>query len=58
LKWKGGRYGFGQLLLAGSHLVVVTEQGDVVLVRATPEGHQSWRDFPHRRPDVEHSCHR
>ena len=37
LKWKGGRYGYGQLLLAGSHLVVLTEEGDVVLVRATPE---------------------
>jgi outer membrane protein assembly factor BamB len=45
LKWKGGRYGFGQLLLAGSHLVVVTEQGDVVLVRATPEGHQELARF-------------
>ena len=37
LKWKGGRYGYGQLLLAGGHLVVLTEEGDVVLVRATPE---------------------
>jgi outer membrane protein assembly factor BamB len=45
LKWKGGRYGYGQLLLAGSHLIVVTEQGDVVLVRATPEGHQELARF-------------
>jgi len=45
LKWKGGRYGFGQLLLAGSHLVVVTEKGDVVLVRATPESHQELARF-------------
>jgi outer membrane protein assembly factor BamB len=45
LKWKGGRYGYGQLLLAGGHLVVVTEQGDVVLVRATPEGHQELARF-------------
>jgi outer membrane protein assembly factor BamB len=37
LKWKGGRYGYGQLLLAGSHLVVLTEEGEVVLVRAAPE---------------------
>jgi outer membrane protein assembly factor BamB len=36
-KWKGGRYGYGQLLLASGHLVVLTEEGDVVLVRATPE---------------------
>ena len=37
LKWKGGRYGHGQLLLSSGHLVVLTEAGDVVLVRATPE---------------------
>jgi outer membrane protein assembly factor BamB len=36
-KWKGGRYGFGQLLLASGHLVILTEDGEVVLVRATPE---------------------
>jgi outer membrane protein assembly factor BamB len=45
LKWKGGRYGYGQLLLAGSHLVVLTEDGDVVLVRATPDGHQELARF-------------
>ncbi len=45
LKWKGGRYGYGQLLLAGDHLVVLTEQGDLVLVRATPEGHQELARF-------------
>jgi len=45
LKWKGGRYGFGQLLLAGGYLVVLTEDGDVVLVRATPEGHQELARF-------------
>src|SRR5580658_3757829 len=45
LKWKGGRYGYGQLLQAGEHLVVVTEQGDVVMVRATPEGHRELARF-------------
>ncbi|MGD1092061.1 MAG: PQQ-binding-like beta-propeller repeat protein [Bryobacteraceae bacterium] len=45
LKWKGGRYGFGQLLLADGYLVVLTEQGDLVLVRATPEGHQELARF-------------
>jgi hypothetical protein len=37
--WKGGRYGYGQLLLAGGHLIVLTEDGDLALVRATPERH-------------------
>jgi len=37
LKWKGGRYKHGQLLLAGQHLVVITEDGELVLVAATPE---------------------
>jgi outer membrane protein assembly factor BamB len=45
LKWKGGRYGYGQLLLAGAYLVVLTEQGEIVLVRATPEGHQELARF-------------
>ena len=46
LMWKGGRYGYGQLLAAGDHLVVLTERGDLVLVRATPEGHQEVAGFP------------
>ncbi|HKW96112.1 MAG TPA: PQQ-binding-like beta-propeller repeat protein [Bryobacteraceae bacterium] len=45
LKWKGGRYGYGQLLLAGGYLVITTEQGDLVLVRATPESHQELARF-------------
>jgi outer membrane protein assembly factor BamB len=45
LKWKGGRYGYGQLLLAGGYLVITTEQGEVVLVRATPESHQELARF-------------
>ena len=40
LKWKGGRYGDGQTLLASGHLVITTDDGEVVLVRATPDGHQ------------------
>ena len=45
VKWKGGRYGYGQVLLAGEHLIVLTEDGDVVLVRATPESHQELARF-------------
>ena len=40
LKWKGGRYGYGQVLLAGDKLIVLTEDGDLALVRATPERHE------------------
>jgi outer membrane protein assembly factor BamB len=40
LKWKGGRYGFGQIVLADRHVVVLTERGEIALVRATPDSHQ------------------
>ena len=43
--WKGGRYGFGQLILAGSHLIVVTEQGELVLVKADSSSHQEMARF-------------
>ena len=43
--WKGGRYGSGQLLEADGHLVVLTERGDLVLVRATPERHDELARF-------------
>jgi len=45
LMWKGGRYGYGQLLLASGHLVIVTEGGELVLVKATPESHQELARF-------------
>jgi outer membrane protein assembly factor BamB len=45
LNWKGGRYGYGQLVLAGDHLVVLTEDGDVVLVNATPARHEEIARF-------------
>ncbi len=43
--WKGGRYRFGQLLYASGHLIVISEQGDLVLVKATPESHQELAKF-------------
>ncbi len=46
LKWKGGRYGYGQVLLAEGHLIVLTESGDLVLVRATPEKLAEVATFP------------
>lgn len=36
-RWKDGAYGHGQLLLAGEHLVVVSEEGEVLCVEASPE---------------------
>jgi outer membrane protein assembly factor BamB len=46
LKWKGGRYGYGQIMLADGHLIVLTEGGDLALVRATPERHIELVRFP------------
>jgi outer membrane protein assembly factor BamB len=46
LKWKGGRYGYGQVLLASGHLIVLTEDGDLTLVKANPERHEELVQFP------------
>jgi outer membrane protein assembly factor BamB len=36
-RWKGGRYGHGQLLLVEDLLLVQTEEGEVVLLEPSPE---------------------
>jgi outer membrane protein assembly factor BamB len=46
LKWKGGRYGYGQVMLASGHLIVLTEEGELALVRADPGAHQEITRFP------------
>jgi outer membrane protein assembly factor BamB len=46
LAWKGGRYGYGQLILASGHLIVLTEDGDLALVRATRERFDEVARFP------------
>jgi outer membrane protein assembly factor BamB len=46
LKWKGGRYGYGQVMLASGHLIVLTEDGELALVRADPNSHQEITRFP------------
>lgn len=38
LRWKERRYGHGQLLRAGQHLLVGAENGEVALVDVRPEG--------------------
>ncbi len=41
-KWKGGHYGKGQAILAADAglIIVVSEKGELVLLRATPEKHE------------------
>jgi|SRR5688500_7836890 len=46
LKWKGGRYGAGQVILASGHLLVLTEQGELAVVRADPTAHQEITRVP------------
>jgi outer membrane protein assembly factor BamB len=36
-KWKGNRYGHGEMLLAGDLLVILSESGDLAMVEARPE---------------------
>ena len=36
IKWKSGRYGYGQLLLIKDDLVVISEDGDLLLIPAAP----------------------
>jgi outer membrane protein assembly factor BamB len=51
-KWKDGRYGYGQLLLAGSvgraatgYLIILSGEGELALVKATPERHEELARF-------------
>lgn len=44
--WKGGRYGYGQILLASGHIVVLAESGDLALVKATPDKYTEVAKFP------------
>ena len=36
-KWKDGRFGHGQILLRGKHILVMAENGEVILLEASPE---------------------
>ncbi len=44
-KWKGGRYGYGQVLLAGGNLIVMSDTGELALVKATPDQYSELAKF-------------
>jgi outer membrane protein assembly factor BamB len=46
-KWKGGRYGRGQVVLLAEQglLLVMSERGEIVLLSATPDKHQELGRF-------------
>lgn len=44
-RWKGGRYGYGQLILANGHLVVISDAGELALVKASPDKHTEVAKF-------------
>ncbi|MGH9967311.1 MAG: PQQ-binding-like beta-propeller repeat protein [Pyrinomonadaceae bacterium] len=44
-KWKGGRYGYGQVILASGNLIVSSDTGELALVKATPEGYSELARF-------------
>jgi outer membrane protein assembly factor BamB len=48
LKWKGKRYGYGQMVLLSDQdlLLVISEQGGLALVKATPEQFTELAEFP------------
>ena len=48
LKWKGKRYGYGQMVLLSDQdlLLVISEQGGLALVKATPDQFTELAQFP------------
>ncbi len=45
-RWKRGRYGHGQLILVEDVLLIQAEDGELVLVEATPETHRELATMP------------
>jgi outer membrane protein assembly factor BamB len=37
LKWKGNRYGHGQMLLVGDSILLMAENGEVLLIQPSPQ---------------------
>jgi outer membrane protein assembly factor BamB len=46
LKWKEGRFGYGQVLLASGHLVILGGDGELALVKASPVAFEELARFP------------
>jgi outer membrane protein assembly factor BamB len=44
-KWKGGRYGYGQVLAASGHLIVMSDTGELALVKASPDAYTEVAKF-------------
>ena len=44
-KWKGGRYGYGQVLVASGHLIVLSDTGELALVKASPDAYTEVAKF-------------
>jgi outer membrane protein assembly factor BamB len=44
-RWKGGRYGYGQIALVGDMLLVQCESGEVAIVEAIPAAHKEVTRF-------------
>lgn len=45
-QWKKGRYRHGQLLLVGNHLLISSQRGELVIVRASPDGFEELAKLP------------
>lgn len=46
MKWKKGRYGYGQLLLIDDAILVMSEGGEVAVVKADPNRYEEVLRFP------------
>lgn len=44
--WKRGRYNYGQSLLVGDHLLIISEDGEIALAAASPSGYQEFGRVP------------
>ncbi len=44
-RWKGGRFGHGQILLIGEYLLVLSERGELVMISASPNAYQEHLRF-------------